>query len=73
MWLICVNDPKEGVDVAKKLVDENGIQIIELCGEWGYAGASKVQEAVGENVPVGIVLQQVRNALALVDILYRKK
>jgi hypothetical protein len=69
MWVIGVNDQEEGVNVCKKLVNEDGVQLIELCGDWGYSGAAKVQEAIGENAVVGAIFHQVKNTPKLAGIL----
>lgn len=67
-----VNTPEEGVELCKDLV-EKGIVSIELCGAWGYEGASKVAQAVGDKVPVGLVTHQVRNAPKLFEKFYKRQ
>ena len=43
----------QAASVARKIVAEEGIAAIELCGGFGHAGAARVAEAV--DVPVGVV------------------
>ncbi|MDF3000482.1 MAG: hypothetical protein K0Q48_601 [Bacillota bacterium] len=40
---------------AKKLADEEGVILIELCGGFGTIGHAKVTEAVEGKVQVGVV------------------
>jgi hypothetical protein len=54
LTIIGVKDYIQGVQVAKKLAGQ-GVQIIELCGGFGHAGAAKVAQAAGDNVMVGVV------------------
>ena len=42
--------------------DGEGIHLIELCGASGYAGGKAVYDAVGDKVPVGIMVHQFNNA-----------
>jgi hypothetical protein len=41
--------------IARRLVDDDGVGLIELCGGFSIAAAAKVAEAVGGRVPVGHV------------------
>ncbi|NEE04620.1 DUF6506 family protein [Phytoactinopolyspora halotolerans] len=41
-------------EIARRLVDEDGVSLIELCGGFSLADAARVHEAV-ENVAVGHV------------------
>jgi hypothetical protein len=53
--------------VARRLVDEEGAALIELCGGFTLADAARVVEAVGDRVPVGHVAfsaEAVRGAAA---------
>jgi len=68
MFLVGVNSVEDGVKIAKQFV-EDGVVLIELCGAFGYEGANKVQEQVGNEVPVGMTFHQVRNAPKLADLL----
>ncbi|MGN0732963.1 MAG: DUF6506 family protein [Emergencia sp.] len=45
---------EEAADTAAKLVMD-GIAAIELCAGFGIEGVAKVKEAVGPEVPVGVV------------------
>ncbi|MGP3987324.1 DUF6506 family protein [Streptomyces sp. 3N207] len=49
-----VEKPEEGIEVARRLVDE-GVQLIELCGGFGPVWAGRVIEAIDGAVPVGVV------------------
>ncbi len=44
----------QAVKVAKEM-KEKGCQAIELCPAFGYKGVAHVKEAVGEEIPVGVV------------------
>ncbi|MFI0787461.1 DUF6506 family protein [Streptomyces lydicus] len=52
--LVGVGRAEEGVEVARRLVEE-GVQLIELCGGFGPVWAGRVIEAIGGAVPVGTV------------------
>lgn len=52
--ILTVRNPKEAVDLAKKLYEE-GFGAIEVCGAFGEALAREMYEATGCNVPVGYV------------------
>jgi len=71
VYVYGVKSQEEGVELCKDLV-KKGIVCIELCGAWGYEGASKVAQAVGDKVPVGSVTHQVRNAPKLVEKFYKR-
>ncbi len=55
MIAVGVADPAQGADVARALVEEHGVQLIELCGGFGTADTLRVQAAVPATVPVGVV------------------
>ncbi len=48
-----VSSYAQAVDVAKKVVTEDGCVCIELCGGFGNEGTALIAKAV--NVPVGVV------------------
>lgn len=73
IWLIGVEEFEDGVTAAKKLVDQEGVNVIELCGAWGYAGAAKVKEVVGESVQVGVAIHQYNDALIMAELLDKEK
>jgi len=50
---IGVKDYAEAAAVARRLVAEEGIAAIELCGGFGNRGTALIAEAAG--VPVGVV------------------
>lgn len=52
--IICVSNIDEAVDIAKQMVID-GIEIIELCGEFGQSGAFQIVNAINCKVPVGYV------------------
>lgn len=54
MKVVGVSKPEQGIDAAKKMVDE-GIQLIELCGGFSPVWAGKIIEAIDYAVPVGVV------------------
>ncbi|UNO42208.1 DUF6506 family protein [Streptomyces sp. MST-110588] len=49
-----VENPEEGIEIARRLVDE-GVQLIELCGGFGPVWAGRIVEAIDGAVPVGAV------------------
>ena len=65
-----INGPDEGVDMCRRLVQEQGIQVLELCSDWGFEGAARVQDAVGADVPVGLSLHQALDAARRAASLY---
>lgn len=52
--IVGVNAIEEGARIAKALV-EDGVALIELCGAFGYNGAKRVYDEVGDKVPIGVV------------------
>lgn len=52
--LVPVPAASDAVEVAKLLVEE-GVTLIELCGGFALPAAARVAEAVGDRVPVGHV------------------
>ncbi|MFD5393187.1 DUF6506 family protein [Streptomyces sp. NPDC127097] len=52
--LVGVEKPDQGLDAARRLVDE-GVQLIELCGGFGPVWAGRIIEAIDGAVPVGTV------------------
>jgi len=68
LTVVGFNDFKEGIKVAKQMV-QNGVQLIELCGACGYEGAKIISEAVGNKVPVGMIVHQFDNAPKICEFL----
>lgn len=54
--MYAVNSIEEGAALAKRLMEEESCQIIELCGGFGLEGARAVSEAVGGKIPLGYVV-----------------
>jgi len=52
---IGVCDYKQAAETAKKLVAEEGIIAIELCGGFGNKGTAMIVDAVEGKIPVGVV------------------
>ena len=69
MFIIGVNSAEEGAIFAEQHVKEEGVSIVELCGGFGYEGAKVVYEAVGETVPVGMVMHHIWSATKLAELL----
>jgi len=65
MTVIAVRSREEAASTAKDYVDNKGFHLIELCGANGYKGGQMVYEAVGDKVPVGIIVHQFDNAPAI--------
>jgi hypothetical protein len=59
---IGVSSQEEAAKIAKQYVEEKGFHLIELCGASGYAGGKAVSDAVGDKVPVGIIVHQFDNS-----------
>lgn len=55
MIAVGVSNPADGAEVAKALVAEHDVQLIELCGGFGSADTLRVQAAIPPEVPVGVV------------------
>jgi ketopantoate hydroxymethyltransferase len=55
MIVVGVKHPSEGVEVAKKMIQEDGVQLIELCGGFGPIWAGEIIKAIDSQVPVGFV------------------
>jgi len=54
MIVIGVSDPAHGPAAARLLLQE-GVQLIELCGGFGPRWSAEVLETVAKRVPVGVV------------------
>ena len=54
MQILGVQGLDEAVSAAKMLQDE-GVDCIELCGAFGEAGAKAIIEATGGKLPIGYV------------------
>lgn len=52
--IICVSTIDEAIIVAEQMV-QDGIQVIELCGEFGQSGAFQIVNAIDCKIPVGYV------------------
>jgi len=50
-----VQDYAQAVTTCKKLVQNEGVKAIELCGGFGNSGTARIVEAVGSDVVVGVV------------------
>jgi uncharacterized OB-fold protein len=68
VYIIGVSSTDEGAKIARQMVDE-GVALIELCGAFGYDGAKKVHDAVGDKVAVGMMVHQVWNAPQITKLL----
>lgn len=64
---IGVKDYAAAVATCKKLVEEEGVKAIELCGGFGNRGTAMIAEAVGEGVAVGVVRFDVHPGLGNVS------
>jgi hypothetical protein len=69
MFVVGVKSALEGAILAKQYVKEEGVNIVELCGGFGYEGGKAVYETVGDEVPVGIVMHHVWSATKLTELL----
>jgi hypothetical protein len=64
IYFLGVRSVEEGAEMARKYADD-GVVLVELCGGFGYDGAQKVSDAVGDRASVGVVVHQVKNASKL--------
>ncbi|MBP2367547.1 DUF6506 family protein [Pseudonocardia parietis] len=53
--LVGMERPEQGVDAARELVEQHGVQLIELCGGFGPTWTARILDAIGHRVPVGAV------------------
>ena len=62
-----VNTIEQGMEIAKKLVNEENCMMIELCGGFTAAGAQRVIDAIENKVPVGHIdyLPKARERLSI--------
>lgn len=56
MLVYGTNTIEEGCEVAKRIVEEEGCELIELCGGYGPDGARKMIEAIDGKSPIGHVV-----------------
>ena len=68
VYIVGVSSTDEGARIAEDMV-KKGIALIELCGAFGYDGAKKVSDAVGDKVPVGMIAHQVWNGTKIAKLL----
>jgi hypothetical protein len=68
MTVIAVSSREEAVKTAQDNVTK-GCHLIELCGACGYEGAHKVRDAVGDKVPVGMMVHQFDNAPKICELI----
>ncbi|NRA88464.1 MAG: hypothetical protein HRU28_13980 [Rhizobiales bacterium] len=52
--IICTETVADAINVAKQMVAD-GVEVIELCGEFGQSGAFQIVNAINCKVPVGYV------------------
>lgn len=52
--IICAQTIRQAIIIAKQMV-KDGIEVIELCGEFGQSGAFQIINAIDCKVPVGYV------------------
>lgn len=55
MVVVGVRSIEIAVEAARRLVEDDRVQLIELCGAFGPIGSARVIEAIGRRVPVGSV------------------
>jgi hypothetical protein len=66
--IYAVANLEKGEELCRKLVNE-GTSLIELCGSWGYEGASRILRATDNRVPVGFVTHQQHNSILLARVM----
>jgi hypothetical protein len=53
-WFVAVPDAATGAEVAARLVDGEGVRLLELYGGFGPAEAARVITAIDARAPVGV-------------------
>ncbi|MGC0274073.1 DUF6506 family protein [Pseudactinotalea sp. Z1739] len=53
--MVPVPSPADAPETARRLVEEENVSLIELCGGFELPDAARVADAVGGKVPVGHV------------------
>lgn len=54
LFVVLVKNGAEAMEVAKELVEKEGIHSILLCPGFNHKGVAAIQEKVGEQVAVGV-------------------
>lgn len=62
--LVPVPSVDQAPEIARRLADQDGVGLIELCGGFGATDAGQVRAAVPDRVPVGHVTFAVDSLLA---------
>lgn len=52
---VAVADYKSAADLVEKLISEEGIKAVELCGGFGHQGVALVKNAAAGRAAVGVV------------------
>jgi hypothetical protein len=65
--LVPVPSAADGPAVARRLIEDDGVTLIELCGGFSFVDAARVVEEVKGEVPVGHVAFAVDSAQGVVD------
>ena len=62
LTVVGVSSLEVAIKTAKQLIREGKADLVELCSSGGYKVAAAVSEAIGDQVPVGLVVHQWDNA-----------
>ena len=52
-YIVAVDNLEQACQVAKQWAEEDKVDLIELCGAFGDAGAEKVNQACQDKLPIG--------------------
>lgn len=69
--LVPVSSSAEAPGVARRLVDEDGVGLVELCGGFSLVDAARVAEELAGDVPVGHVTFAVDSTKAVTEYAQR--
>jgi|TARA_B100000315_G_scaffold164546_1_gene153184 hypothetical protein len=69
LTVVGVSSLEVAIKTAKQLIREEKADLVELCSSCGYKVASAVSEAIGDQVPVGLVVHQWDNAPKICEVI----
>ena len=52
-YIVAVDNLEQACQVAKQWAEEDKVDLIELCGAFGEAGAERVNQACQDKLPIG--------------------
>lgn len=73
IWFEGVLDTDQAVEACSRLSRDHGIQVLEVCSDWGFLGGAQAQRAAGPQVKVGVSLHQASDSARRAQQLYVPK